>query len=170
MVKTKYKIGVCRMCGKTFEPCHKYKTYCSKKCKSGHPERVVLAEKNCEVCNKKFQPISAAHKYCSKECSKVWGRERARLLNTGLLEGKGYLSLRFQVFERDNFTCQYCGRNVLDDKVKLEVEHIDPRRGIGKVVVPKENLTTSCWECNHGKQDFCLSERNRLRIKEKNTK
>ena len=31
--------------------------------------------------------------------------------------------LRFEVFKRDNFTCQYCGRMAPD--VVLEVDHIN---------------------------------------------
>lgn len=61
---------------------------------------------------------------------------------------------RFEVFKRDDFTCQYCGRK--SPAVVLEVDHIVPRRegGADDVV----NLRTSCWECNHGKADKPLNE------------
>lgn len=36
------------------------------------------------------------------------------------------LSTRTKVLERDNYTCRMCGRNVEDDGVKLEVDHIYP--------------------------------------------
>ena len=32
--------------------------------------------------------------------------------------------LRFEVFKRDSFTCQYCGRKAPD--VLLEADHIEP--------------------------------------------
>jgi hypothetical protein len=57
-------------------------------------------------------------------------------------------SVRFEVFKRDDFTCQYCGRKSPD--VVLEVDHIIPLAEGG----PTEdllNLTTSCWDCNRGK-------------------
>ena len=38
--------------------------------------------------------------------------------------------LRFEVFKRDNFTCQYCGRMAPD--VVLEVDHINPVANGGK--------------------------------------
>lgn len=61
---------------------------------------------------------------------------------------------RFEVFKRDDFTCQYCGRKSPD--VVLEVDHIVPRAaGGGDDVV---NLTTSCWSCNSGKSDRPLNE------------
>ena len=54
---------------------------------------------------------------------------------------------RFQVFQRDSFTCQYCGRTSPD--VVLEVDHIVPLSKGGSDDVM--NLWTSCWDCNRGK-------------------
>jgi hypothetical protein len=62
---------------------------------------------------------------------------------------------RFEVFKRDAFTCQYCGRRVPD--VVLEVDHIIPRAEGGGDEI--ENLVTSCWECNRGKGKRLLDER-----------
>lgn len=58
------------------------------------------------------------------------------------------VATRFEVFKRDDFTCSYCGRT-RDDGAKLEVDHIVPRAGGGSDEL--DNLTTSCWDCNHGK-------------------
>lgn len=55
--------------------------------------------------------------------------------------------IRFEVFKRDEFTCQYCGRKSPD--VVLEVDHIVPRCNGG--LDDPINLRTSCWDCNHGK-------------------
>jgi hypothetical protein len=61
---------------------------------------------------------------------------------------------RFEVFKRDDFTCQYCGRKSPD--VVLEADHIVPLcEGGGDDVV---NLRTSCWDCNRGKAGQPLSE------------
>lgn len=54
---------------------------------------------------------------------------------------------RFQVLQRDNFTCQYCGRSA--PNVSLEVDHVVPVAKGGTNDI--ENLVTSCWECNIGK-------------------
>jgi 5-methylcytosine-specific restriction endonuclease McrA len=88
---------------------------------------------------------------------------------------------RFEVFKRDNFTCQYCGRSVssedlpvlkksndpaLDELmvqlklakygVILEVDHIIPlNRGGGDDM---DNLVTACKDCNRGKGAGLLSE------------
>lgn len=55
--------------------------------------------------------------------------------------------LRFEVFKRDGFTCQYCGTRPPD--VILELDHIEPRAvGGGNDNI---NLITSCFDCNRGK-------------------
>lgn len=59
---------------------------------------------------------------------------------------------RYAVFERDNFTCQYCGRSVTKDNIKLEVDHKIPYSKGGSDEM--HNLITSCFDCNRGKRDF----------------
>jgi hypothetical protein len=54
---------------------------------------------------------------------------------------------RFEVFKRDGFSCQYCGRRPPD--VVLEVDHVHPRAAGG--TDDDLNLTTSCEDCNRGK-------------------
>lgn len=55
--------------------------------------------------------------------------------------------MRFEVFKRDEFTCQYCGRKAPD--VVLHVDHINPRVAGGSD--DPMNLITSCKDCNLGK-------------------
>lgn len=59
--------------------------------------------------------------------------------------------LRFEIFQRDKFTCQYCGRTKDGDKVKLELDHIVPVSKGGTDEI--NNLTTSCRDCNQGKSN-----------------
>lgn len=63
-------------------------------------------------------------------------------------------TIRFEVFKRDSFTCQYCGRKAPD--VLLQIDHIEPiaKGGTNDLL----NLTTACKECNSGKSDKRLSE------------
>lgn len=70
---------------------------------------------------------------------------RARVLETfQVVEGamNGHLSFRFRILQRDNFTCQYCGRKA--PAVVLEVDHVVPRAngGSGRAT----NLITACHE------------------------
>lgn len=61
---------------------------------------------------------------------------------------------RFEVFKRDSFTCQYCGRKAPD--VLLVIDHIEPvsKGGTNDIL----NLITSCQDCNAGKSDRRLSD------------
>lgn len=79
--------------------------------------------------------------------------------------------LRFEVFKRDSFTCQYCGSKAPD--VILEVDHINPVNSGGKNDIM--NLITSCFDCNRGKGKRELSDNQILKqqqeqLKEINTK
>ena len=56
-------------------------------------------------------------------------------------------ALRFEVFRRDSFTCQYCGRRA--PKVILHVDHIVPVVAGGTNDLA--NLRTACSVCNEGK-------------------
>lgn len=62
--------------------------------------------------------------------------------------------IRFEVFKRDKFQCQYCGRSAPD--VILNVDHIDPvaNKGPNDII----NLITSCFDCNQGKKARLLSD------------
>lgn len=55
--------------------------------------------------------------------------------------------VRFDVFKRDEFSCQYCGRT--PPSVVLHVDHIHPVKLGGDNST--DNLITSCLECNLGK-------------------
>jgi hypothetical protein len=55
--------------------------------------------------------------------------------------------LRFEIFKRDNFTCQYFGSKT--PNVILEVDHVLPISKGGNNSI--DNLITSCFDCNRGK-------------------
>ena len=74
-------------------------------------------------------------------------------------------SLRFDVLEKDNFACQYCGAKATDDNVLLEIDHIvSVSEGGGNNI---ENLTTSCKKCNMGKGVKKLGAKKRLTLRQK---
>jgi hypothetical protein len=62
--------------------------------------------------------------------------------------------IRFEVFKRDKFTCQYCGRKSPD--VVLNVDHIIPVAKGGTNTIT--NFITSCFECNSGKKHRKLDD------------
>src|SRR5579872_4830176 len=63
--------------------------------------------------------------------------------------------IRFEVFKRDSFKCQYCGR--VSPDVLLHVDHIKPvaEGGANELV----NLITACQACNLGKGARTLDDK-----------
>lgn len=61
--------------------------------------------------------------------------------------------LRFEIFKRDGFVCQYCGGHPPD--AVLEIDHISPVANGGDNSM--DNLVTSCFDCNRGKGKIELS-------------
>ena len=61
---------------------------------------------------------------------------------------------RFEIFKRDSFTCQYCGKSA--PSVILQVDHIMPVSNGGDNDI--SNLITSCLDCNQGKKDRLLDD------------
>jgi len=74
---------------------------------------------------------------------KMINRPRARLKLT-----------RREVFRRDNYTCQYCGKKTTD----LTIDHVTPRHTGGKHVWT--NVVAACPSCNHRKGGRLLGEAN----------
>lgn len=77
--------------------------------------------------------------------------------------------IRFEVFKRDSFKCQYCGRSA--PEVVLHVDHIKPvaEGGTNDIM----NLITACAECNLGKgkrklSDSSVIEKQRKQLEELN--
>lgn len=70
--------------------------------------------------------------------------------------------IRFEVFKRDSFTCQYCGRKAPD--ILLHLDHVNPRAKGGDN--NPLNLITSCIDCNLGKADRTLADDSVLRLKQ----
>lgn len=60
---------------------------------------------------------------------------------------------RFEVFKRDEFTCQYCGAH--PPEAVLHVDHIIAVANGG--TNDSDNLVTACSSCNLGKSDVLLS-------------
>lgn len=77
---------------------------------------------------------------------------RIRANSLSVLNIKAWIRLRKVVFDRDNYTCTYCGNK----SEKLECDHIIPisKGGLDDI----ENLTTSCLRCNRQKKDKTVEQ------------
>jgi len=128
--------------------------------------QTILIDKPCQYCWQTFTPTrSNAQLYCSYKCKQAILKEQTkdwqdRQKQDGRLST--YYKLRFDVFRRDNFICQYCGRSPQTGAI-LHADHIKPKKHGGKFIL--ENLITSCQECNLGKTDVLLDAEQEKRIK-----
>ncbi|MBN1474350.1 MAG: HNH endonuclease [Syntrophaceae bacterium] len=63
--------------------------------------------------------------------------------------------IRFEVFKRDSFKCQYCGAAA--PEVLLHIDHIKPVSEGGSNDIT--NLVTACSKCNLGKSNVPLDDK-----------
>lgn len=78
-------------------------------------------------------------------------RWRAKRAEVGL-PFSGWEAKRIKIFERDEYTCQYCGNN----DGPFHCDHILPRSRGG--TDEEENLATACAFCNCSKGDKTVEE------------
>lgn len=112
--------------------------------------------RKCFRCKQIFE-LNISNFYPSKQgddCGFVYECKPCCLIRSREYKKKRRLKLRFTILQRDNFTCQYCGRKAPD--VVLHLDHIFPNSKGGLLV--EENLITACSDCNIGKQDIVLNE------------
>ena len=127
---------------------NKKRYYKLKGYKNGNIKRI------CKLCKKQYKAKTQNQIYCSKKCAEIANSFEYQAKNGG---STLFLKLRFEIFKRDNFTCQYCGRNVKEDNIKLCIDHIYPKSKNGKY--KSDNLITACFECNTGKGDILLEKK-----------
>lgn len=147
----------CYWCHRQFEAVDPKMKYCSDVCKTfsikkrdklrrqknQQPIRIVI----CPICQTQFSTRTILKKYCSKKCAKIKSKE--------FFDSRKSLTT-FKIFERDKFTCVYCGRSSMNDGVVLNVDHIYPINNGG--LSDLYNLVTSCERCNKLKKDLLINE------------
>lgn len=138
------------------------KKYCSRACQSvGYSKGTY--EKKCAQCGKNF-PVPYRRrntaKNCSIKCTGEWTRKNRRGENNPRWKGgltplrkKLYFSPTYKlwrtaVFERDHYTCVFCGKK----GVVLNADHIKPWSLFPELRFAIDNGRTLCVEC-HRKTD-----------------
>lgn len=128
-----------------------------------------LINKKCITCNKEFKCYKHSGQInCSKKCSEI---DRKRKIAMQPFK-RGYSNIpNYRIFERDTFTCIYCGKSSIEDNIKLHIDHIYPLSKGGSNNI--DNLVTSCKYCNISKNASLnkeLIERVKNIVKERNKK
>lgn len=143
------KKRICKRCKKEYKPTARGQKYCGKQNILG----TCSYENNIEQL-KVFRD-KPENKLKHSEYRKKWWADfkKSSKYSEYLNKRKSqYLKLRFNIFIRDKFTCQYCGRKAPD--VILQIDHIHPKSKGGIKII--DNLKTSCSDCNLGKTDILL--------------
>lgn len=103
-----------------------------------------------EVENKELAVISSKEDIDVEESKRTEAKRRKKLRNEVTHK------LRFDVLERDQYHCKYCGRSPkTTEGLELVVDHIIPLDLNG--TNDMTNLITACFECNEGKKDRRLA-------------
>ena len=152
----KAKIVVCPVCGKKFRAIHDFKdrksVYCSKECWAKRAIKINY----CLYCGKEIITSKSVNKkYCSNKCKKLHYRtinkgEKSHLWKGGKTKeskirqtSAEYKEWRNNVFERDNYTCQKCGK-----KGDIEAHHIKEQCNYPELIFDINNGITLCRKCH----------------------
>ena len=164
------KIVSCKICEKEFyvKPSRvKTARYCSRKCHHKGIETGGRIKCKCKVCGKIYFTFRSqikrmrGSKYCSKKCQSkgmtlFHSRENAHNWQGGktaesklIRRSAEWKKWRKAVFERDNYTCQECGRKRKNgDRVVLEPHHIKSFAHFPELRFEVSNGQTLCYECH----------------------
>lgn len=135
------------------------------------PKNAELIQVRCKYCNKWFNPTNRqAHDryvsitmgkcgdrelYCSSACKNACPIYRQQKFPKGFQENSSrevQPELRKMVFERDNWTCQKCGRSKEEfPKIVLHCHHIFPLNEDPIGSADLDNCETLCKECHQWK-------------------
>lgn len=151
------KIIYCRYCGKELK--WQGWGFCSKECirkNKAKKDKLRNDKGKCKQCKKQFYKGQKSQIFCTKECSIVHQRNHQKK-NTEIKY--------FSIFLRDGFSCIYCGKSSIEDKVKLTIDHIIPLALGGKAEM--NNIITACMTCNILKEKKILPVDTQQRLFEK---
>lgn len=165
---------VCPLCGKEFivELKNKGKKYCSKKCWRIHRSEIMKGENNPFYNKKHFEDFKcyisklnkgrkhtdeAKRKMSEKRKGRKFTKEHRLKISKALYKGSCYKTFkekirrswyykewRRQVFERDDYTCQICGKK----GCYLEVHHIKPFSKFPELWFDVDNGLAVCKKCH----------------------
>ncbi len=158
---------VCQRCGKTFTAPHAWvkrgeSKFCSRECRQNRQT------KQCAYCGKSYQVImceSEASRFCSKKCQFRWMGENQRGTNNpawrgGAIDyyGDSWDEQRKRALERDNYTCQRCGKTRYELGKNPDVHHIIPFRDFGVArhleANHLNNLISLCPPCHRQSEPY----------------
>lgn len=85
------------------------------------------------------------------------------------LQSKAWLRLRIEALKKYGNKCQCCGASA-NDGIRLNVDHIKPRRLFPELALEINNLQILCNECNEGKGNWDFTDWTLVKNAELSTK
>ena len=157
------KIVKCDYCNKEIERCESTvnnMNFCDKKCQDKWQSENCRCKCNCDYCGKELErpkSLIKNHNFCSGECKGKWMSENLKGENNPNFKPEidakeritkrnypEYRDFREKVFERDNYTCQCCGRH----GGKLRAHHFDGYHWDVEHRTDVDNGITLCDKCH----------------------
>ena len=152
------KTYTCKHCNKEFKDyISDHRVYCGKSCKHKHQDTFKgennpkwsggEIEKKCLVCDKDFTVKNYRKdtaKFCSHECCDIDRDEGKSTLYKRIRKSKEYRLWREAVFERDDYTCVFCG----DIGGSLNADHIKRFSDYPELRFAIDNGRTLCVDCH----------------------
>ena len=146
----------CLFCGKEFRH-YKYlnRQYCSMLCKNrSRPNRGGIVVDKCQFCGKDFtHKRSVKRLYCSQHCNDLdsrgknhWNWKGGISRENHRRETKEYQNWRLNVYCRDHFTCQDCGKHC--NRVNIVAHHIKGWEKYPELRYVVGNGITYCRSCH----------------------
>lgn len=176
--------GKCRLCGSGFSyyPSDKEGVYCPE-CVAESDEflgtpsfevrDVERIETRCDNCDTSMTVLASDRrrgggKYCSVECYGEWLSENVvgeshHQWEGGPIEyGRRWWAIRRQALERDEHTCQRCGKTRGDLGQEPDIHHLEPVRSFNNPqdAHTLENVTCLCRSCHR------IVEHDRAKLRE----
>lgn len=145
----------CEICGTEFEAENSKNAnrFCSRDCFYEWERRDDLDE-ICNICGESFRRQNH-HKgeYCSKKCQGIAQRAEGNPNWSGGYNhyyGENWYEQRREVWRRDQYRCQDCGKSENKLDRKPDVHHIEPFRDFNDYEEANntENLISLCHECH----------------------
>jgi endogenous inhibitor of DNA gyrase (YacG/DUF329 family) len=162
----------CPQCGKAFQN-YRGRTYCSHECYI-ESKRPLIRVSKCPICGQEISQRGYKRKYCSPGCSikaqeKVYRRNSLTRRALRVTNGKVETINPKEIFERDGWRCQLCGKKLSKKLYKTKgtkrhanapsLDHIIPLSRGGQHT--KVNVQCACYLCNCKKGN---SELGQLRL------
>lgn len=128
------------------------KVFCSRKCRGLYQTEQGVLVSNCHTCSKEIR-ISGSrkkknfqHQFCSFYCYGL--SKRTPNFNPSeavkLRKSWAYTQWRKAIYERDDYTCQFCGER----GVELNADHIKPFARFPELRLSLDNGRTLCVICH----------------------